>query len=72
MKGPDAPPLAPAPRLIDAEEAAKMLAVSPQWVLAQARAGRIPHVRLGRYVRFEREQLEAWWGRRRRGPGLGL
>ncbi len=49
-----------------------MLAVSPQWVLAQARAGRIPHVRLGRYVRFEREQLEAWWSRRRRGPVLGL
>jgi excisionase family DNA binding protein len=72
MKGTDAPPLAPVPRLIDAEEAAEMLSVSPQWVLAQARAGRIPHVRLGRYVRFEREQLEAWWSRRRRGPGLGL
>jgi len=57
--------------LIDAEAAAGLLGVPPSWVLAQARAGRIPHVRLGRYVRFEPEQLEAWWQARRRGPSLG-
>ncbi|MBS1863151.1 MAG: helix-turn-helix domain-containing protein [Actinobacteria bacterium] len=57
-------------RLIDAGEAAEILAVSREWVLAQARAGRIPHVRLGRYVRFERNELETWWRRRRRGPGV--
>jgi hypothetical protein len=30
------------------------------WVWAQARAGRIPHVRLGRYRRFRESALEAW------------
>lgn len=59
-----------AERLIDAGEAAEMLSVSREWVLAQARAGRVPHVRLGRYVRFERAELEAWWRGRRRGPGV--
>jgi hypothetical protein len=29
-------------------------------VWAQARAGRIPHVQLGRYRRFREEALEEW------------
>jgi hypothetical protein len=36
--------------------------------MGEARADRIPHVRLGRYVRFDGEQLEAWWRERSRGP----
>lgn len=58
--------------LIDAEEAARLLSVPPSWVLSQARSGRIPHVRLGRYVRFERRQLAAWCTTRRQGPGTPL
>lgn len=54
--------------LIDSAQAADLLGVPKTWVLAEARADRIPHVRLGRYVRFEAEQLEAWWQARRRGP----
>jgi excisionase family DNA binding protein len=56
-------------RLVDATAAGELLGVPASWVLAQARAGRIPHVRLGRYVRFEPEELCAWWRGRRRGPG---
>lgn len=56
------------PALIDAGQAADLLGVPTTWVLAEARADRIPHVRLGRYVRFEAAQLEAWWQARRRGP----
>jgi excisionase family DNA binding protein len=54
--------------LIDAAAAAEQLSVPKSWVLAQARANRIPHLRLGRYVRFEPDHLEAWWRTRRRGP----
>jgi excisionase family DNA binding protein len=54
--------------LITAEHAAELLAVPKSWVLAEARANRIPHLRLGRYVRFEAEALEGWWASRRRGP----
>jgi excisionase family DNA binding protein len=46
--------------LLTAAEAAELLAVPPSWLLAQARAGQVPHVRLGRYVRFDRDQLAAW------------
>jgi excisionase family DNA binding protein len=62
-----APP-SPPRELIDAGGAAELLNVPKSWVLAQARADRIPHVRLGRYVRFEPEALRAWTQSQRRGP----
>lgn len=46
-------------RLLNAKEAGEMLNVPISWVLAQARADRIPHVRLGRYVRFDSNELQA-------------
>jgi excisionase family DNA binding protein len=46
--------------LIDAKAASKLLGVPHTWLLAQARAGRIPHHRLGHYVRFDPEDLRAW------------
>jgi excisionase family DNA binding protein len=56
------------PVLLDAAQAADLLGVPKSWVLAEARADRIPHVRLGKYVRFEAAGLELWWQARRRGP----
>jgi len=47
-------------RLLTAEEVAERLGVTKDWVWAQARAGRIPSVPLGRYRRFREEALEAW------------
>jgi excisionase family DNA binding protein len=47
-------------RLLTAEELAERLRVKTEWVWAQARAGRIPHVRLGRYRRFRESAIEAW------------
>jgi len=58
---------APAP-LLTAGQAAELLAVPKSWVLAEARADRIPHVRLGRYVRFDADEVAAWWQTRSRGP----
>jgi len=54
--------------LLDATEAGRLLSVPASWVLAEARANRIPHVRLGRYVRFSADDLEEWWRARMRGP----
>ena len=54
--------------LLDAEQAGQLLNVPASWVLAQARADRIPHVRFGRYVRFDAVELEAWWQARMQGP----
>lgn len=54
--------------LLNADQAGALLNVPASWVLAEARADRIPHLRLGRYVRFDAGELEAWWRTRRRGP----
>jgi hypothetical protein len=54
--------------LLDAKGAGALLNVPATWVLAEARADRIPHVRLGRYVRFDAAELQIWWQSRRRGP----
>jgi excisionase family DNA binding protein len=47
-------------RLLTVEEVAERLGVTKHWVWAQARAGRIPHVQLGRYRRFREDALEEW------------
>jgi excisionase family DNA binding protein len=54
--------------LLDARQAAELLNVPASWVLSQARADRIPHVRLGHYVRFDAAELERWWRERLQGP----
>jgi excisionase family DNA binding protein len=54
--------------LINAKEAAVQLGVPHTWLLAEARADRIPHVRLGKYVRFDASELEVWWRARAQGP----
>lgn len=58
----------PADALLDSEGAAKLLDVSSKWMLAEAKARRVPHVRLGRYVRFNRADLLAWAADRAQGP----
>jgi len=47
-------------RLLTAVEIASVLGVKPSWVYAQARAKRIPHVRLGRYTRFRANSILEW------------
>jgi excisionase family DNA binding protein len=54
--------------LIDAKAAGELLGVPHTWLLAQARAGRIPHHRLGYYVRFNAHDLDRWLVDTRRGP----
>jgi excisionase family DNA binding protein len=54
--------------LLTAEQVADLLGVKKSWVYAEARANRIPHVRLGRYTRFNAESVSAWVAERERGP----
>jgi excisionase family DNA binding protein len=49
-----------ADNLLTAEEVAALLQVTCAWVYAQTRRQRIPHLRLGRYVRYRREALDTW------------
>ncbi len=54
-------------RLLSATEVADLLAVPVTWVREATRAGRLPHVRLGRYARYERDQVLAWVTQQRSG-----
>ncbi len=47
-------------RLLTADEVAERLNVPVSWVRESTRSGAMPHVRLGRYVRFELAEVEAW------------
>ena len=46
--------------LLTAEDVAHMPGMGVDWIYAQARLGRIPTVRLGRYRRFRLEAIEPW------------
>ncbi len=43
----------PADRILDAEGMAQETGVPASWFLEQARQGTIPHIRAGKYVRFQ-------------------
>jgi excisionase family DNA binding protein len=51
---------APADRLLTADEVAEILHVTKAWVYDQTRQHRMPHVRLGRYVRYRRSAVASW------------
>lgn len=54
--------------LLNADQAGELLGVPSSWMLQEARADRVPYVKLGRYTRFSATELEVWWQSRRRGP----
>jgi len=46
--------------LLTADEVAALLQVTKAWAYAETRAKRIPHVPLGRYVRYRRSAVLQW------------
>jgi excisionase family DNA binding protein len=47
-------------RLVDAAAVAELLGVPVSWVREQTRSGFLPHVQLGRYVRYRLSVVEVW------------
>ena len=47
-------------RLLNADEVAERLAVSVRWVRETTRSGAIPHVQLGRSVRYDWADVVEW------------
>jgi excisionase family DNA binding protein len=47
-------------RLLEAKEIAELLGVPERWVRDHTRTGSIPHVQLGRYVRYDRGDVLGW------------
>jgi excisionase family DNA binding protein len=61
----------PRARLLEADEVARYLVMRTDWVYREVRAGRLPHIRLGRAVRFRQESIDAWIEARERGAANG-
>ena len=54
-------------RLLEAKEVAALLNVPTSWVREHARGGLLPCVRLGRYVRFHRDDVLSWVAKQKAG-----
>lgn len=52
-------------KLLTRDEAAELLAVRSTWVRDAVSAKRLPHVRIGKHVRFLRSELEDYVASRR-------
>jgi excisionase family DNA binding protein len=46
--------------LLTVPEVAELLGVNRSWVQRAVKRGEIPNLRLGRYIRFRRESVDAW------------
>lgn len=66
------PPADGSARLLDADEIAVYIGMTTDWVYREVRAGRLPHIRLGRYVRFRRESVDAWLDASEHGGTISL
>lgn len=53
--------------LLDADDAAALLSVRPSWVYDAVRTGKLPHIKIGRHIRFLRSDLERWVLSKRQG-----
>jgi len=55
------------------EEAATLIRVPKSWLYERTRTNTVPHIKLGKYVRFDRLELLDWARRfRRDGRGRGV
>jgi len=51
------------------QEAADLLRVPVSWLYERTRTNSVPHVKLGKYLRFDRDELAAWINELRRDGG---
>jgi excisionase family DNA binding protein len=49
-------------------DVADILEVSPQRISQMAKVGLLPHYRIGRTIKIDREEFSAWLDSNRRGP----
>ncbi len=42
------------------DEAARLLRVKVSWLYERTRLNEVPHIKLGKYLRFDQQELLAW------------
>lgn len=48
------------PGWLTIDEAAALIRVRKSWLYERTRTNTVPHVKLGKYLRFDRDELLAW------------
>jgi excisionase family DNA binding protein len=54
--------------LIGVQELSRRYGLPTSWIYAKAEAQQIPHLKIGKYVRFRPSEVSAWIEAQRRGP----
>jgi excisionase family DNA binding protein len=57
-----------ADQLLTIRDVAAHTGLPLSWLYAQTAANTIPHLKIGKYVRFRLGEMEAWLEQQRRGP----
>jgi hypothetical protein len=66
------PPITSRPdEIVDVATLSAELGLAPSWLRSQARAGKLPHLRCGKYIKFRRSELLAALGRSGADHGMG-
>lgn len=53
--------------LLTPQQTARLLSISPRKLWSLTHEGRLPHLRIGRCIRYSREDLQRWLANERRG-----
>jgi excisionase family DNA binding protein len=56
---------------VDIKDVEKFTGLPRSWIYAKAAAGEIPHLKVGKYLRFRLTEVEAWLAQHQRGARSG-
>lgn len=56
---------------VDIRAVERLTGLPRSWLYAKAAAGEIPHLKVGKYLRFDLQEVKAWLERHRRGASNG-
>jgi excisionase family DNA binding protein len=58
-------------QLLTAADIAELLNLPESWVREATRQGHLPHLHLGRYIRYQASDIDAWLADHKASPGPG-
>ncbi len=58
--------------LLGVREIANWLGVPPSWIYDRVRTERIPFYKIGKYVKFDPQEVKVWLKSQRKGPHLDI
>jgi excisionase family DNA binding protein len=57
-------------KLLNIEELAENLGLDESWIYTKTRTKEIPHIKLGKYLRFSENSILEWLDSHKQGPSI--